>query len=199
MQVSIICLLLFSLIGCVGLSEQAWFVEREEISLAAPKNDLIQFSHHLVKKLALAREDISAEASIAVGTFSPIDTLKFDSDNDESLKFLALQLSEGLSSAMTQQGFRIIEYKLRDSISIKPDQDLMLSRKLTDLRDKHYIDYFLTGTLTESKQGILVNARLIDARSKLVIAAVTDRLDKSAWRSDTSTVIKNGFIYRNAK
>lgn len=199
MQVSIICLLLFSLVGCVSLSELVPFAQEVETSPTVRQPDLIQFSHRMANSLALAKVNIAAEAGIALGTFTPIDTLAFDTGTDERLKLLALQLSAGLSSAMTQQGFRIIEYKLRNSISIKKDQDLMLSRKLTDLRDKHNIHYFLTGTLTPSQQGVLVNARLIDAKSKLVIAAVTDKLAKSVWWPDESVVVKDGLIYRNAR
>jgi TolB-like protein len=201
MKPSIICLFLLVTSSCSLYQTEKESEQHQvvEANISKPEISLVDFSVDLASQFYDAKSVMDERATIAVGSFTPIDTLAFDQQSDKHFKVLGLQLAAGLSAAMTQQGFRIIEYKLRNTISIKPDQDLMLSRNVSDLQGKHSIDYFLTGTLTQHHQGISVNARLIDAKSKVVVAAVTDTLARSAWWPERRTMVKNGLIFRSSK
>lgn len=119
------------------------------------------------KKYAFSSDDL-----VAVGSFLPVDDLK--GDQVPASSNFGLQLQESLITLATQQGLSVVEYKTVNQLNMGPRFDVMLSRDLKRIRKEFEVNYFLTGTYSYEGDAYLVNARLIDVKTRSVVAAATD-------------------------
>ena len=124
------------------------------------------------KQLFFRSGGFTAQDLVAVGSFLPVDDLKGDGVPVNSN--FGLQLQESLITLAAQQGMGVIEYKTVTDLSLGSRFDVMLSRDLANIRDQFEVNYFLTGTYITQSGGYLVNARLIDVKTRAVVAAATD-------------------------
>jgi TolB-like protein len=105
-----------------------------------------------------------AESRIAVTSFVNLENLR------ETNK-IGLSLSELLIHKLQISGFKVVDFKAMGEIVILPTGDFVFSRNPADLKNEYNIHYFLTGTLTKTLEGIVVNARLVNARTSLVASS----------------------------
>jgi TolB-like protein len=136
---------------------------------------------------------IDLRKSVAVGTILPIDL-----QSGQSLPGLGQQIQESLITLSTQAGLRVLEYKTMPAIKMHQDQDVMLSRDVTALKQTINPEYFLTGTYSELENSVLVNLRLISLADNTVVAAASDYIPANAMWSDTKVSMKNSQIYRGS-
>jgi TolB-like protein len=165
------------------------------------KPQMSEFSaHHYSEQIALELlqqfRPIKPNTSIAVGTLVPVNTLTSISEKGPS-KLIGLQMQEGLTTAVAQLGFEVIEYKTLPKIILKPGQDSMLSRDVSQLKEKHKIDYFITGTFTEVQDQYIVNVKLIDSRSNVIHGAATKSVPLNAFWSQEKVQLRDGSLIRN--
>jgi TolB-like protein len=157
-------------------------------------------AHHYSEQLALELlqqfQPVKPNSSIAVGTPVPVNTLTSNSDKGPS-KLLGLQMQEGMTTAVAQLGFKVIEYKALPKIILKSEHDSMLSRDVSQLKEKHKIDYFITGTLTEIQDQFIVNVKLIDSRSNIIYGAATQTVPLNAFWSQEKVQLRDGSLIRN--
>lgn len=198
MRVSIICLLMTFVAACTVV------VEPQESELAATKTPpappvmITDVIDTLADSLFDAPNLITKDAHIAVGTFGSIKSLRLSEDDSMAMRELGLVLQEGLKSALTKKRIRVIEYRLMKTIELQKEQDVMLSRDLKDIEGNHDVDYFLTGTLLEQPRGIIINAQLVDVRTKQIVTAATHSLDHQYLNGSSQSIISNEKIYRFA-
>jgi TolB-like protein len=164
----------------------------------AQQNSVHYYTQRLANQLFRSVLAFKPNAGIAIGTFTQVDTLTLNENPNHPLRLLGLQLEEGLMTASIGQGLKVIEYKTRDKLTIKADQDLMLSRDVKALSASQDVQYFLTGTLTEQESGVVVNARLIDTANNQVIAAATDYVPINTLWGANKVKLKQNLIYRTA-
>lgn len=124
------------------------------------------------KQLFFRSDSFSNQDLVAVGSFLPVSDLNGDQVPVSST--FGLQLQESLMTLATQQGMGVIEYKTARDLNLGSRFDVMLSRDLEKLNDQFEVDYFLTGTYIIQSGGYLVNARLIEVKTRAVVAAATD-------------------------
>ncbi len=201
MKVSMICLLLpsvMSLAGCTlpSVSKHRAVAVPEIVEPATERNTVDYYTQKLADQLYRSVLTLNPKAGIAIGTFTQVDSLMLDSDSNHPLHLLGLQLEEGLMAATVRQGLKVIEYKTRKKLMLKGNQDLMLSRNIDELGQNQKIRYFLTGTLTEQENGVVVNARLIDTDNNQVIAAATDYVPGDVFWQTNKVKMKHNMIYR---
>ncbi len=203
MRVSMICLWVAILSGCSSApNDEATMVavaNKHMMRTVAPAtlpNSVHYYTQRIANQLFRTRLALKPNAGIAVGTFTQIDSLLLNDTVNHPLRLLGLQLEEGLMTASIAQGLKVIEYKTRKNLTIKPDQDLMLSRDVSKLSGSANIKYFLTGTLTEQENGVVVNARLISIDNNEVLAAATDYVPIDTLWSSSKVKLKENSIYR---
>lgn len=80
-------------------------------------------------------------------------------------------LSENLTHEMQIRGFKVIDYKLMGNIKITPEGDFVFSRDVDQLKQKITVDYVLTGTYSSYKGGVLINARIIDMKTQIILSS----------------------------
>ena len=84
--------------------------------------------------------------------------------------------SENLINYITKKGFRVADFRGQSFVSINKNGEFFLTREASKLNEKVKNKYVLVGTYTPYKDGIMVNARLIDNLSGVVLSASTVRI-----------------------
>lgn len=204
MRVSMFCLgtaILsgFVLSGCAAPAKEQVQNASQSLHQTSPtvkQNSVQYYTQRIADQLFRSVLTLQPDAGIAIGTFTQIDSLMINEMKNHPLRLLGLQLEDGFMTASVNRGLKVIEYKTRQKLMIKPSQDLMLSRDVKQLAQSHDIQYFLTGTLTEQETGVVVNARLINTENNQVIAAATDYVPLDTLWSGNKVQLKNNLIYR---
>ncbi len=95
-----------------------------------------------------------------------------DINNLETSSALGRVIGEQVGSRFAQQGFTVIEIKMRNNIFVAEGTgELMLSRSLREISQSHNAAAVITGTYAVARQSVYVTARLIRATDNLVLAA----------------------------
>lgn len=104
-----------------------------------------------------------SDSRVAVTSFVNLMNL------DETDRF-GMVIGENMMHEMHVRGFGIVDFKTRESLKIRPNGDFAFSRDLNELRKSYNIHYFLSGTYTRNAEGAVINARLIQADSGLIVS-----------------------------
>lgn len=202
MRVSIICLLLPILAACTVVMEPE---HKETAELVAPtvmppkENEVVAVVNALANSLFDTPGLITPDANIAVGTFGMVDTLSLSQSDSSAIKNLSMQIQESLKTQLARKKIKVIEFRLRNTIALKKGQDMMLSRELEQIQQRHDIDYFLTGTLSQQPSVVIVNAQLVDVETKQIVTAATKTLSANFWSGSSASTVSNKMIYRSDK
>ena len=95
-----------------------------------------------------------------------------DINNLETSSGLGRVIGEQVGSRFAQQGFTVIEIKMRNNIFVAEGTgELMLSRSVREISQSHNAAAVIAGTYAVARQSVYVNARLIRATDSLVLAA----------------------------
>lgn len=135
----------------------------------------------------------------AVAGFVPVDSLKHNSSAQGPLMLLGHQLEQGLITEAAQRGFITQDFKVANGIIIDDSTDRVLSRDIDQLTEIQRIDYYITGTITAEQSGATVNARVIDARNKDVVAAATQFFPSNIFWTQERVTTRNGQLYRTTQ
>ena len=135
----------------------------------------------------------------AVTGFVPVTTLKAAVEEQSPIMLLGHQLEQGLTTETVRRGYIAQDYKSTNSIIMEAQSERSLSRNLDHLTGTQNIDFFITGTITEQESGAIVNARIINARTKDVIAAATKFFPSELFWQTESVTTRNGMLYRKTQ
>lgn len=126
---------------------------------------LNQISGFLASQLANNRDlhNVS-ESRIAVVSFVSIESLK------ETNK-IGLLLAENLMHDFQIRGFPVVDFKAMNAIQVTAAGDFVLSRRVEELRHEYNVNYFLVGTYAANGDGVVINARLLDAKTSVVASS----------------------------
>lgn len=184
----------FSVVGCANNS----YTSDSSAQLAQnQQRSLHYYVEQLARQLFLTSSPkLETNQRIAVGTILPITQLGGNDSPPSTV--LGQQLQESLVTLATQAGFTVIEFKTAKSIKVVGNQDIMLSRTLSEIDTTLNADYYLTGTYFNQGQTLVVNVRLIAVKDHNVVAAATDTIPVSSmWTervsNNTSTRKSNTF------
>ena len=156
------------------------------------------YTHQLANELFF---NVAADRQFrfAVTGFVPVTTLETDLSRQGPMMLLGHQLEQGLITEAVRRGFIAQDFKAANSIVLNADSDRALSRNLAHLRDTQNFDFYITGTITEQEGGAMVNARIINVRSKDVIAAATQFFPSALFWREEQVTSRNGMLYRTEK
>lgn len=136
--------------------------------------DLIRMSHAvsdaLVAELKKNHPSFHRRKPILVASFVDRNTLDSSSE-------LGLLIADHVSSRFTQQGFRIVEPKLRENLAIRKDKgDFILSRDVDKLAQENKAYAVVVGTYTETRDLLDFTAKLIQIVDRQVLASVDAKI-----------------------
>lgn len=145
--------------------EQSLLEGEIRLSIGSSSGNLNKLATFLAEQITHNRDLINLkESRVAVTSFVGLENLR------ETNK-IGLSLAELMMHKLQLSGFKVVDYKTMSSIVVSPSGDYVFSRNPSDLQNEFNIHYFLTGTLTKTLEGIVVNARLIDAKTSLVASS----------------------------
>ncbi len=106
-------------------------------------------------------------------TRAPMLTAAFVNINDlENSSALGRIISEQVASRFSQQGFTMIELRLRDNVFIRQRAgEFMLSREVRNLSQAHNATAVVVGTYAVGRRSVYVSTRLIRAADNLMLAS----------------------------
>ncbi|MEA1917546.1 MAG: FlgO family outer membrane protein [Campylobacterota bacterium] len=99
-------------------------------------------------------------------------------DNFDKTSKLGNIVTENLIHEMQIRGYKIIDYKTRKGIKIDKQGDFIFSRDIKNLTQSLKINYVLSGTCTNYMGGIVINARIVDLKTHLVLSTAQIMIPK---------------------
>jgi len=139
--------------------------EDEKHNGKPPSKTINYYVRGLMQDLVGNLQYVNASTPVAVASF-----LLLDSDYSEA-SLLGNQISESLMHEIHKFGIPVIDYKTTDKIRVTEQGDLAFSRDYKVLSNDLPIRYIVVGTLVKHQGGYLVNARIVGAKSKAVVAS----------------------------
>ncbi len=180
--------------GCA--SDNSTVVLQEE-NMALPALGNMEYHTYVLANELFATLRPSRQAKYAVVGFVPADTMEFNPNNQDPLMMLSHQLEEGLITEATKRGYTTQEFKLTDDIIMGERADRVLTRDIDVLPGIERVDFYITGTVIRQQAGAMVNARVINARTKDVVAAATRFFPEGLFWDEEKVTTRNGRLYRN--
>lgn len=178
--------------ACSAVTQPVAYQQRAPAqALGNAEYEIFLLANELFADLAPARH-----SRYAVAGFVSADSLSFNSEDQKPLMQLGVQLEQGLVTEATKRGFTAQEFRLTNDIIISKDSDRVLSRDVTHLSGLDRVDYYITGTLVHQQDGAMVNAKVIDVRSKDVVAAATRFFPAGLFWDKEQVTTRNGRLYR---
>lgn len=139
----------------------------------APSNTLSHVATFLADQLTNNRNLKNVtDSRVAVASF--VNLNKIDETDT-----LGMTLAENLMHEMHIRGFGVVDFKTMQELRVRPQGDFVFSRDLGDIKPQHNIHYFLSGTITRNSDGAVINARLIQADSSLVVSTAQSYIPRN--------------------
>jgi len=105
-----------------------------------------------------------------------------DINNYKRTSQLGRRLSEELIHAMESYGYKILDYKASDAISIDKSGEYLFSRAMKDLKGQRRITYALSGTYTRYADSLSINCRIIDIKTSIVVSTAKISIPRAILR-----------------
>ncbi|MBF0620553.1 MAG: hypothetical protein HQL54_01370 [Magnetococcales bacterium] len=141
---------------------------------AAEDVDLIRVSHSmadaLIGELRKNHPSFHRHKPILVTSFVNRSDLNSSSD-------LGLMLSDQVASRFSQQGYTIVEARLRPDLAIRERQgEFILSRDIEKLSQEYKAYAVIVGKYTRGRDKIYLDTQLIQVRNRQVLASINAKL-----------------------
>ncbi|WP_440055591.1 FlgO family outer membrane protein [Pseudoalteromonas sp. T1lg65] len=180
------------LVGCTNTQR---VVESEATLQQEELPSIDDFGAELAAQLGQYVRTFKPNSTIAVMSFLKADD--FNEVTQDQGAGLSLALQESLITHLTQMGAEVVEYRLRNSLSLRNSADSMLSRELKTLNQRQKIDLAVVGTVVESRDRFMVNARLVDTLHNKAISAASIAIPKSAMWGKERVSTRDGRLIRS--
>ena len=148
--------------------QPARFPVRLATSSSNQASNTVTIQHYvrgLMQEMVVSMQNVSEQTSVAVASF-----VYLDSDYNAA-SLISNQIAESFMHELHNFGITVIDFKLTDYIRVTPQGDFVHSRDFEDLSSNLNANYALGGTLSRHKDGILVNARMVNFSNKAVVAS----------------------------
>ncbi|MGF1686011.1 hypothetical protein L4C36_04870 [Photobacterium japonica] len=159
-----------------------------------PRHTMDFFIESMTEQLVTSNQYLTAKTPLAVTSFVDLQAMN-------ETNWLGNIVTEGFMYQMQQRGYTVVDYKATGGIKVTPEGDFAISRNWRELASEQPVDYVLTGTMLRQGGGILVNARIIGMRSRVVIASAQGFLPADRIGRDLDTLnkmrLQNGVIMRS--
>lgn len=128
-------------------------------------NGLGEYTQQMAAELQRDVQGIQVDAPIVVASFVHLDS------SLQTTNTLGIQLAEFFINDMQQIGLPVADHKLTGALDVNAKGDFAFSRDMEQFYNYVDIGYVLTGTMIKSHSGLIVNARLINFKTNVVVAS----------------------------
>lgn len=144
--------------------------------LLAPKNNysphyshkkLHDYAEQIAMNLMSKAKMLNIDTKLAVASFVNLDS------SLRTSSVLGNQLAESFINEMQAYGVSVVDFKLMPQIVVTESGDFVFTRSAMEMMTNSQMDYVLTGTLQQNEKGVLVNARIVNFDSQVVVSSAT--------------------------
>lgn len=201
MKLTILVFTMF-LVGCSLFDDSAdktVSMTQAESQASQPDHttDLAKYNEKLVELVdelvSLPQYDFSGKNTV-VSTFVWNENFTAKSAN-EALRFLGIQLSEQTKHQLVKHHANIIETYGAQSLAISADGMYFLSRDLDELYTQLNADYVVTGVMSQQKQGIMLNAYIVDFESKIIVGSAQQFFPNYMFEDENQVTLQKGKLF----
>ncbi len=142
--------------------------DEAEIAYYSDSHNGININHYvrgIMQDMAGNLQYVNATTPVAVASFVFLD------EPYDKTSLLGNQLAESFIHEIRKFNIPVLDYKTMDYILVTPKGDFAQSRNFEELSNVSQINYIITGTLVKHRDGYLVNARMVNMQSKVVVAS----------------------------
>jgi len=164
------CLIYLILGGCVRQVSNHSCIDCNELG----ESSLCQIAYFITDNLIdNLRIELNKEQIILVASFVDVNNVQRSSN-------FGRMLAEHMVSRWSQNGYTVVEVKLRDSIFIKEREgEFLLSRRLKDISCAHNAQAVVVGTYLLAQKEFYLAARVVQANNAKIISSSDVRLPLS--------------------
>jgi TolB-like protein len=123
------------------------------------------YAEQITMKLVENMRYVKVNTPIAVASFVHLD------GSLTQTNILGNQLAESFITELQAFGIQVIDYKTTNTIHVGRAGDFVFSRDLNELDQNPHVKYVLSGTMTNNDRGVILNVRMIDLRTKVIVAS----------------------------
>jgi TolB-like protein len=163
----------------LSMYQNATFAPAKSLTL-----ELEDYVRELVADMTLNMRSLESSGAIGVTNFV------FTGSDYQSSNPLGDALANTFMMQLHQFGFETLDFKVTDYIRITAQGDFAMSRDYLELDLGTPVEYVLVGTLSEHKKGYRVHARIVDIKSKKILAAGESFIPRKL----VNTLLSNRFI-----
>lgn len=128
-------------------------------------NYVEQMALDLVDTLESENDEDTPNINIAVTTLVDLDASLNNSNQ------LGNQISETLIHQLQKFGYSVVDFKTTDTIDVNNRGDFAFSRDIAKLSEDQMASHVLAGTLIYRHNGVIVNTRVINVKTKQIAAS----------------------------
>ncbi|MBQ4831895.1 hypothetical protein J8L70_01440 [Pseudoalteromonas sp. MMG010] len=192
----LLCLFIVSLTACTTTEEEMTVVSTQAPAPKLAPYTLHQYVGDISAQLSKVQGSFKNSSRIAVTSFLMADAIN-NGLADGQMAGLSQQVQESILTQFTQLGYNTIEYRLEHTVNLSSNYDSILSRDISQLRQRQNIDYVITGTLTRQQHAYIVNARMINVQDLHIVSAATTEIPINVMWSSEKIQQRDGYIYRS--
>ncbi|MBT0587434.1 hypothetical protein KIU71_13505 [Alteromonas sp. SM 2104] len=185
------------LVGCAQTTDEMAANQSQRATVPPALGNVELHTHELANELFMGVRQ-NRQSRYAVVGFVPVTSMEYDRAAQGPLMLLGHQLEQGLMTESARRGLITQDFKVSNDILISDDADRVLTRNIEQLSGVEVVDFYITGTIVEQQEGAIVNARIINARSKDVVAAATRFFPAALFWQREQVTTRAGKIYRTA-
>lgn len=130
-------------------------------------NRLAEYTEQMAADLQRDVRGMQVDQPIVVASFVHLDSSLQNTDS------LGIQLAESFINELQQIGLPVADHKLMGVLDVNDKGDFAFSREMGQFYNDVNIGYVLTGTMLRNSRGLVINARLINFRTKAVAASTS--------------------------
>ncbi|SHG74619.1 hypothetical protein SAMN05216361_2971 [Marisediminitalea aggregata] len=123
------------------------------------------YAEQITMKLVENMRYVTVNTPVAVASFVDLDS------SLGRTNILGNQLAESFITELQEFGVPVVDFKTTGVIHVGDSGDFVFSRKLGELARNPHIKYILSGTMTYNDRGVILNVRMVDINSKVVVAS----------------------------
>ena len=127
-------------------------------------NELRSYARLLTDQLMASGAHVRSGERVLITTPAWLHSDLQDAD------LIALQIQESLMAEVHRAQLQVVEFKLTEAVRVTAQGDFPLSRNYRELRGTYGADYVLAATAVQRRDGVTVNARLIQFTNQRVAA-----------------------------
>ena len=142
-----------------------WAPPRGSFNPKFTHKDIADYTEQMSMKLIENMRGIHNQGLLAVTSFVELDS------SLKTTNLLGNQLAESFMSQMQEFGVSVVDFKTTGNIRVTQQGDLAFSRDFDDLKEQQNIDYILSGTLSYTDKGVVVNARVVGLTDKVMVSS----------------------------